>query len=105
MTRRILIVANPRRADTLAAAERAHQELTRHGIEACTSIEAGPIEAAIVFGGDGTMLHAAQMVRGTEAPLLGVNMGHVGFLAELDKEEIAHAVDRLVAGDYAVEER
>lgn len=105
MTRRILIVANPRRADTLAAAERAHEELARHGIVPCTAIEDEPIEAAIVFGGDGTMLHAAEMVRGTGAPLLGVNMGHVGFLAEMDREEIAHAVDRLVAGNYEVEER
>ncbi len=105
MTRRILIVANPRREDTLAASERAHEELSRHGIEACTEVGDAPIEAAIVFGGDGTMLHAAHILRGTGAPMLGVNMGHVGFLAEMDREEIAHAVERLVHRHYEVEER
>ncbi len=105
MTRRILIVANPRREDTLAAADRAHEELSRHGIEAVTEVGSAPIEAAIVFGGDGTMLHTAHMLRGTGAPMLGVNMGHVGFMAEMDREEIAHAVERLVEGNYEVEER
>lgn len=105
MTRRILIVANPRREDALAAADVARTALERHGIEAC--MEPGPdgVEAVIVFGGDGTMLHAAHMVRGTQAVLLGVNMGHVGFLAELEREDVTQAVERLVAGDYEVDER
>lgn len=104
MTRRILVVANPRREDTLAAAELARAALESRGIEACTQADEG-VEAAIVFGGDGTMLHAAEVVRGTGAPLLGVNMGHVGFLAELERDDVEHAVERLVSGDYAVEER
>lgn len=105
MTRRILMVPNPRRADALAAAEVAREALERHGIEATLDGGADGVEAAIVFGGDGTMLHAAQLVRGTGAPLLGVNLGHVGFLAELEREDIGHAVDRLVAGDYDIDER
>lgn len=104
MTRRILVVANPRREDTLAAAELARAALESRGVEACTQADEG-VEAAIVFGGDGTMLHAAEAVRGTGAPLLGVNMGHVGFLAELERDDVEHAVERLVSGDYAVEER
>ena len=105
MTRRILMVPNPRREDALAAAEVARAALEKHGVEATLEVGKEPVEAAIVFGGDGTMLHAAQMVRGTGAPLLGVNLGHVGFLAELEREDIGHAVDRLVAGDYEVDER
>jgi len=58
-----------------------------------------------VLGGDGTILHAASLTRGTNIPLLGINLGHVGFLAEAEREDITHAVQRLVAGDYEVEER
>jgi len=105
MKRRILIVPNPRMDDAVAAAHVARDALERHGIEACSEVGDATVEAAIVFGGDGTMLHAAQLVRGTSAPLLGVNMGHVGFLAELEREDINAAVDRLVAGDYGVDER
>lgn len=105
MTRRILIVANPFRPETLEAAELARAALAERGIDACTSCDGGPIEAVIVLGGDGTMLRAAREAYGTGAPLLGVNMGHVGFLAELERDDVTHAVDRLAAGDFWVEER
>ncbi|WP_432511217.1 NAD kinase [Kineococcus sp. SYSU DK001] len=62
-------------------------------------------EMVIVLGGDGTILRAAELVRGTDTPLLGVNLGHVGFLAEAEREEIVGTVARVVAGDYRVEER
>jgi len=62
-------------------------------------------EMVIVLGGDGTILRAAELVRGTETTLLGVNLGHVGFLAEAEREEIVGTVARVVAGDYRVEER
>ena len=45
-------------------------------------------ELAVVFGGDGTILRAAEVCRGTGTPLLGVNLGHVGFLAEADEEDL-----------------
>lgn len=105
MTRRILIVANPFRPETLEAAEVARAALTARGIESCTEKGEGAIDAAIVFGGDGTMLRAAREVHGTGAPLLGVNMGHVGFLAELEREEVSQAVERLATGHFDVEER
>lgn len=62
-------------------------------------------ELVIVLGGDGTILRAAELVRGHRAPLLGVNLGHVGFLAESEREDLAEAVHRLAARDYVVEER
>ncbi len=105
MNRRILIVANPFRPETLEAAEVARIALNARGIESCTDIGEGHIEAAIVFGGDGTMLRAARAVHGTGAPLLGVNMGHVGFLAQLEREDVSHAVDKLATGEYDVDER
>lgn len=63
------------------------------------------LELVIVLGGDGTILRAAELVRGYSAPLLGVNLGHVGFLAESERDDLADAVHRVIAGDYLVEER
>ena len=105
MTRRILIVANPHRPETLEAAELARAELEQRGIVVCTDRGEQPIDAVMVFGGDGTMLRAAREARGTEAPLLGVNMGHVGFLAELERGDVAHAVNCIARGAFVVEER
>lgn len=62
-------------------------------------------EIVVVFGGDGTLLRAAEATRGTRTPLLGVNLGHVGFLAEAERDALAATVDRIVARDYTVEER
>ncbi len=62
-------------------------------------------EVVVVFGGDGTLLRAAEVARGTRTPLLGVNLGHVGFLAEAERDALADTVDRVVARDYVVEER
>jgi NAD+ kinase len=63
------------------------------------------LELVIVLGGDGTILRAAELVRGTPVPLLGVNLGHVGFLAESERESLGASVQRVVDRDYEVEER
>lgn len=63
------------------------------------------LEAAIVLGGDGTILRAAELVRGTRAPIVGVNLGHVGFLAESEREDLTDTVQRVLERDYEVEER
>jgi NAD+ kinase len=62
-------------------------------------------EIVVVLGGDGTVLRAAEMVRHHNVPLLGVNLGHVGFLAEIEPDVLAETVHRIAACDYAVEER
>ena len=62
-------------------------------------------ELVCVLGGDGTILRGAEMSRGTGAPLLGVNLGHVGFLAEAEREDISATVEHIVARTYTVEER
>ena len=59
----------------------------------------------LVVGGDGTLLRAAELARPAGVPLLGVNLGHVGFLAEAEPEDLPAAVDLLLAGKYEVEER
>jgi NAD+ kinase len=68
-------------------------------------VAVGEIELVIVLGGDGTILRAAELARGGSAPLLGVNLGHVGFLAESERDDLAAAVARALERDYLVEER
>ena len=62
-------------------------------------------ELVMVLGGDGTILRGAEFARGSGAALLGVNLGHVGFLAEAEQEDLTAVVDRIVARAYVVEER
>jgi NAD+ kinase len=66
---------------------------------------AGGCELVVVFGGDGTLLRAAELARPTGTPLLGVNLGHVGFLAEAEVDALDATVDKVVARRYDVEER
>jgi NAD+ kinase len=63
------------------------------------------VELVVVLGGDGTILRASEVVRGRDVALLGVNLGHVGFLAEIEREDIAGTVERIAARDFEVEER
>jgi NAD+ kinase len=62
-------------------------------------------EMVIVLGGDGTLLRATEMARPAGTPLMGVNLGHVGFLAEAEPDDLAGAVDQVVEHQYSVEER
>src|ERR1022692_2662155 len=62
-------------------------------------------EMVLVIGGDGTLLRAAELARPAGVPLLGVNLGHVGFLAETEPDVLSDAVDHIVAGRYCVERR
>ena len=68
-------------------------------------ISANDLELVIVLGGDGTILKAAELVREQQVPLLGVNLGRVGFLAEVEREDLVETVRRIVAFDYIVKER
>ena len=63
------------------------------------------IEVALVLGGDGTILRAAELLRGSDCPILGVNLGHVGFLAEAESHDLSFTLERVLAGEYTVEER
>jgi len=126
--RRFLVIAHTGREDSIRAAREAVQWLVDEGAvpvlpaeEASILVEGEPIaaacevlglsvgldeiELAIVLGGDGTILRAAEVVRATGIPIIGVNLGHVGFLAEAEREELAEVVRRAVARDYVVEER
>lgn len=62
-------------------------------------------ELVVALGGDGTLLASAEWALATDIPLLGVNLGHVGFLAELESYEISGLAELVHRHDYAVEER
>lgn len=62
-------------------------------------------ELVVVLGGDGTILRGAELARPSGTPILGVNLGHVGFLAESESDDLGYTVDRIVNRSYAVEER
>ncbi|MEN2742877.1 NAD kinase [Microbacterium sp. X-17] len=126
--RNILVVAHAHRAETVEAAQRVLTALQDAGarpvlagedidelvtvLPQCASIAVlgrdvavADIELAIVLGGDGTILRAAELVREGTAPVLGINMGHVGFLAEIERDDMDEAVRRAIDRDYRVEER
>jgi NAD+ kinase len=62
-------------------------------------------EMVLVLGGDGTILRAAEIARGAQVPLLGVNLGRVGFLAEEEAAHLGATIEHLLDRDYVVEER
>ena len=107
MTRRVLVLTHPGRPAAAHTAELVATELRRHSMTPIgeEEIDGGEIELAIVLGGDGTILRGAELVRGRSTPLVGINLGHVGFLAESEVDRVAHVVARAAERDYQVEER
>ena len=65
----------------------------------------GNCELAIAIGGDGTMLMASQLLCGNDVPLLGINLGRIGFLADIPADAIAEELDEILSGHYVAEER
>ncbi|MFO0752584.1 MAG: NAD(+)/NADH kinase [Thermodesulfovibrionales bacterium] len=65
----------------------------------------GRADMIIVLGGDGTMLGVARLVAGRDIPILGINLGGLGFITEVNRDEIFSAVEKALSGDYRVEER
>jgi NAD+ kinase len=121
--RAVLIVAHTSRRQIVTLADRASRQLHEAGIEvrmlpreaaACMSesvrVTESPdaaegCELVLALGGDGTFLRAAELARPAGVPMLGVNLGHVGFLAEADPESLDAAVEAIVNCRYGVEER
>jgi NAD+ kinase len=84
-------------------------EVGRLDCAGVTVVDADAITAhadlVVALGGDGTLLRAAEFARPHGTPLLGVNLGHVGFLAEVDRSDLEVTAERILAGSYDVEER
>ena len=62
-------------------------------------------DCMIVLGGDGTMLRAARDIKKGHIPLIGVNMGSLGYMTEVEPENVEEAMDKLIDGDYEMESR
>ena len=122
--RTVLVVAHVERPAALRNARLVVDRLTAAGIAVrilepeaadlrCAGADVVPAapgaaqdaEMVIALGGDGTLLRAAEMARPAGAPLLGVNLGHVGFLAETEPDDLAGAVGQVVEHRYTVEDR
>jgi len=65
----------------------------------------GQVDLVVVFGGDGTLLYAARLVGANGVPIVGINLGSLGFLAEVKLDEMHEAFELLLAGDYQLQER
>lgn len=63
------------------------------------------VDLVCVLGGDGTLLDIARRLAGRSLPILGINLGTLGFLSEAEPEDLTHAVEKLLKGDYLIEER
>ena len=123
-SRSVLLLAHTGREDIAEAARHAAHRLQDAGVEVraleqeaediglvgirhCDQ-EAGAAkdaELVLVLGGDGTILRAAEMARAAAVPLLGVNLGRVGFLAEAESADLDQTLDRVLERDYEVEQR
>jgi NAD+ kinase len=125
-TRRVLVVAHTGREEARVVASRVCRALAQHGLavrlladEAAELdldlpdldvVDPGPAASAgceivVVVGGDGTILRAAELTRESGTPLLGVNLGHVGFLAEAEHDDVEFTIDAVVAQQYTSDER
>ncbi len=81
-----------------------HFELPKNLVYADIDSELIDADLLICFGGDGTLLHAAKLAHSCDVPIMGVNMGSVGFMAELESSELKQLA-RLARGDYSIEKR
>jgi len=118
MSRHIIFLVNPSRPEAIAAAKELSQLLLKEGFTLSTpsdvSIlgianvavsELSAAELVVVLGGDGTILRGAEVARSQNIPILGVNLGHVGFLAEVEKPSFSDVASSISAKKYEIESR
>lgn len=117
--KKFYLITNSEKDKDLEVTEQIQKYLTEHGstyilhvaavktmgsyTDACEVPE--DTECVIVLGGDGTLIQAARDMVHRDIPILGINLGTVGFLTEVEKDTLFPALDRLMAGDVAIEER
>jgi len=110
----VLLVTHPHRVEAATAAKELNTLLTAKGIKVFSYLTAldipeykqnESIDLAVVLGGDGTMLRAAELFRGKNVPILGINLGHVGFLAEIERPALVEIAQAISDGSFTVEER
>ena len=116
MSRNILVMVHPTRTDASEFAAKLSKPLNDAGFSVFTnranslpgavlSDGSERFEVALVLGGDGTILRGAEFLRGQSVPILGINMGNVGFLAEVINPAIESLITALVEKKYTIEPR
>jgi NAD+ kinase len=116
--RSIAIIINPSRPEAIVAAEELApllysagfslytiSDVSIEGIKKLPASELPDIEAAVVLGGDGTILRAAEVTLKRNIPLLGINLGQVGFMAEVNRPTISAIADSIIKKSYVTENR
>src|SRR5437016_222418 len=84
----------------------ANDDLPAHGARIITEAELpDSIDLLVVLGGDGTLLHGAALVADRQIPILGINLGHLGFLTSCAPADAHPAIERALAGELPLEER
>jgi len=114
----LAVVAKRGKAEALALARQIQEKFPHHVIaDRQLSLELGwtPLvddrllaeraEVMVVLGGDGTLIHGARLLMGRPVPILGVNLGSLGFMTELPQQELFPMLDRVLAGNYRVDRR
>ena len=110
----VLLVTHPHRVEAATAAKELNTLLTAKSIKVFSTLttvdipeykQNEAVDLAVVLGGDGTMLRAAQLFRGRNVPILGINLGHVGFLAEIERPALSEIAQAISDNSITVEER
>jgi len=118
MSRHAIFVVNASRAEAVAATKEISQILLKDGFTLSTpsdisilgiaqhaAEELPKAEVVLVLGGDGTILRGAEIARRQDIPILGINLGHVGFMAEVEKPALSEIAASVIAKDYVTENR
>ncbi|WFN91066.1 NAD kinase [Arcanobacterium wilhelmae] len=106
--RKIALLTHEWRQDALERARSAKERLGKAGItvvDATCSSDVADAELLLMAGGDGTILRGAEFTRGTKVPILGINFGHVGFLAEAEPSSMDEVVTAVIEHQWTVEDR
>ena len=102
----VIIVTKPKQAEVARVAAELIEWFRKRKVAA--SLESGAAakaDIAVIVGGDGTLLAAARLLGDRQVPILAINYGGLGFLTEVTMEEMYPALERVLGGDFAIEER
>ncbi len=113
--KRIAVLAHPEIPDAMAEVSPVYHFLQDRGVEVLhgslyddglrAEVEKGGVDVVIALGGDGTMLRAGRLCAQHDVPVLGINLGHFGFLMEIDGKQWRSVLPQLLEGDYWLEKR
>ena len=110
----VLLVIHPTRNEALTTGKDLAKLLNENNLDVYATIkldgakdfnDSSKVDLAVVLGGDGTMLRAAEIFRGKKLPILGINLGHVGFLAEIERPSLSDIANAITTGSFEIEER